>query len=380
MLVSIGNLLGAISNSGVNWQGISLLSSADVNWDDFAVLSNAGVNWDDIRKISTTGVNWNDLNVLSKSGINWNAIGELSTSNVNWQGIDVLSYANVSWYGVSQLSNSGVNFQNFSEMSNSGINWSDVTVESRSGINWADVGSESHGGVNWLDLGVSSTAGINWGGINTLISNMSTVFNMVGTQDNAQTQGTDTLVHLLNTINAQTKSIGSSSSVTQILSSIQSVQNFLGSTTNSSETVLGDIQAVKTLLGNATDESTTSLFGVANTASSNASAAQSYAQQIINDLGVNGATPTAYGLLKNLQDAIQNIQDSVTQLTNGTNNAPALTQDTIDKLTAFLNDQAKQAGLEKTLGVQENFSYRSQGHGKSERETRRDQRQDLGLA
>jgi hypothetical protein len=105
------------------------------------------------------------------------------------------------------------------------------------------------------------------------------------------------------------------------------------------------------LIGTAKDNSNTTLFGVANTASSNASAAQSYAQQIINDLGVNGASPNVYTKLKNLEDAVQNIQDATTSLTNGVNNAPGLAQATIDKLTQFLNQQAQQAGLQNTMGT-----------------------------
>ena len=86
----------------------------------------------------------------------------------------------------------------------------------------------------------------------------------------------------------------------------------------------------------------------------------SYAQQIINDLGVNGATPNVYAKLKNLEDAIQNIQQAATQLVNGTENQPSLPQDTIDKLTQFLNKQAQQAGLQKTLGVSELSKQESQ--------------------
>ena len=52
-----------------------------------------------------------------------------------------------------------------------------------------------------------------------------------------------------------------------------------------------------------------------------------------------------------MEDAIQNIQDATTNLTNGINSAPGLTQETIDKLTQFLNTQAQQAGLQKTLGA-----------------------------
>ena len=83
----------------------------------------------------------------------------------------------------------------------------------------------------------------------------------------------------------------------------------------------------------------------------------SLAQQIINDLGVNGATPNVYQKLKNLEDDVQNIQESTTQLVNGTQGPggaqqqPGLTQQTLNSLTNFLNQQAKQAGLEKTLGV-----------------------------
>ena len=43
-------------------------------------------------------------------------------------------------------------------------------------------------------------------------------------------------------------------------------------------------------------------------AANNAAAAMAYAQQIINDLGVNGATPNVYRKLKNLEDDVQNIQ------------------------------------------------------------------------
>ena len=75
----------------------------------------------------------------------------------------------------------------------------------------------------------------------------------------------------------------------------------------------------------------------------------SFAQQIITDLGVNGATPNVYAKLKNLEDAVQNIQDATTQLINGNNTAPSLSQETIDKLTQFLNQQAQQAGLQQTL-------------------------------
>ena len=88
-------------------------------------------------------------------------------------------------------------------------------------------------------------------------------------------------------------------------------------------------------------------------AASNAAAAQSYAQQIINDLGVNGATPNVYAKLKNLEDSIQSIQDTTTQIMNGTQNQPGLTQETIDKLTKFLNDEAKKAGLQQTLTVKD---------------------------
>ena len=55
------------------------------------------------------------------------------------------------------------------------------------------------------------------------------------------------------------------------------------------------------------------------------------AQQILNDLGVNGATPTVYQKLKNLEDDVSNIQQSATQLTQGAQNNPGLPQQTIDK-------------------------------------------------
>ena len=48
----------------------------------------------------------------------------------------------------------------------------------------------------------------------------------------------------------------------------------------------------------------------------------SLAQQIVNDLGVNGATPNIYQKLKNLEDDVQNIQEATTQLVNGSQNQP----------------------------------------------------------
>ena len=83
----------------------------------------------------------------------------------------------------------------------------------------------------------------------------------------------------------------------------------------------------------------------------------SFAQQIIAELGTNGGADVTTQL-KGLQDAIDTIQSATNQLVNGTGagagngaGGPSLTQDTIDKLTTFLNDQAKKAGMEKTLSV-----------------------------
>jgi len=56
--------------------------------------------------------------------------------------------------------------------------------------------------------------------------------------------------------------------------------------------------------------------------------------------------------LQNLENEIQNIQSATTNLTQGIQNAPGLTQATIDKLAAFLNQKAQEAGLQKTLGVE----------------------------
>jgi len=257
----------------------------------------------------------------------------------------------VNWTGISELSNSGINYQNFSQMTTSNINWTDVAAQTTSGINWEDVSAESHGGINWQGLAASSTTGVNWAGINTMITDVSKLVTLVGTQDNAQ--GTDTLFHLLNTVNAQTASLTSSGNVSQILTAINSVQTTVGT--------------IQNLIGSATSTATNTLFGSLNgpnsnvvNASNNAAAAMSLAQQIINDLGVNGATPNMYAKLKNMEDDIQNIQQAATQLVNGNENQPSLPQDTIDKLTNFLNQQAKQAGLQKTLGVAELSKRESQ--------------------
>jgi len=208
------------------------------------------------------------------------------------------------------------------------------------------------GGVNWQDLGVSSTTGINWAGINTLMTTMQTVFTRVGQEGDGNPHS---LFGQLDGILVAVKKINPGADISTILSTVTNIQSALGTNgdTSSSTTVFGNIKSVTKLLGAATDTSTTTLFGITNTASSNAAAAQSYAQQIITDLGVNGATPNVYAKLKNLEESVQNIQDSATQLVNGSQNAPTLTQETIDALVKFLNDQAKKAGLAPTMSVEQ---------------------------
>jgi hypothetical protein len=186
-----------------------------------------------------------------------------------------------------------------------------------------------------------------------------TVFNRVGTPTDT---GTTTLFGQLSNIAQQVGNVSGSSSVNQILTIVQAVQSTLGTTsdTAANTTVFGNIKSVQGLIGTPTSTATTTLFGslngpnsAVNQASNNAAAAMSFAQQIITDLGVNGATPNVYQKLKNLEDAIQSIQDATTQLTNGNNNAPGLTQETIDSLTKFLNQQALQTGLQKTLNTKD---------------------------
>ena len=57
--------------------------------------------------------------------------------------------------------------------------------------------------------------------------------------------------------------------------------------------------------------------------------------------------------MKNLEDDVANIQQSATQLIQGTQNAPGLTQQTIDNLNKFLAEEAKKAGLQQPMTVKE---------------------------
>jgi hypothetical protein len=164
----------------------------------------------------------------------------------------------------------------------------------------------------------------------------------------------------LNTINQAVTTINYKSPVNQILNTVQSIQSILGSTSNTAtnNTVFGNIMNVENLIGNSTTNATGTLFGSLSGANSypvqaanNAAAAMSEAQQIITDLGVNGATPNMYAKLKNLEDDIQDIQTSTTNLVTGINNTSGLAQASTEKLTQFINQQAQQAGLQKTLGV-----------------------------
>ena len=146
-------------------------------------------------------------------------------------------------------------------MTNTGINWSDIAVESKSTINWADVASESHGGVNWEDLSVSSNSGINWAGINTLMSNMQSVFDRVGTPTDT---GTTTLFGQLYNITQLINSLSSGGgSTAEILAAVQEIEAVLGTTTDTSAkpTVIGNIKSVEGLIGTPTSTTTSTLFG-----------------------------------------------------------------------------------------------------------------------
>jgi predicted transcriptional regulator len=190
------------------------------------------------------------------------------------------------------------------------------------------------------------------------MDNMQTVFNRIG--GNGDTTP-NTLFGQLYNINQQIQAISPSSqtaSVATILQDVQSILSTLGTTndTAANVTVMGNIKSVQSLIGTSASTSTTTLFGSLNgpnsnvvQASNNAAAAMSLAQQIINDLGVNGATPNVYVKLKNLEDDVANIQQSATQLIQGTANTPGLTQQSIDNLNKFLADQAKKAGLQQPM-------------------------------
>ena len=110
-------------------------------------------------------------------------------------------------------------------------------------------------------------------------------------------------------------------------------------------------------MGTSASTATTTLFGSVNQASNNAAAAMSFAQQILTALG-NGANISSQ--LKSLQDAISNVQAATTQLTQGNQNNPGLTQELIDALNKFLSQQAQQAGLQKPMTVNDLSAKESQ--------------------
>ena len=116
----------------------------------------------------------------------------------------------------------------------------------------------------------------------------------------------------------------------------------------------GDINNVEGLIGGTTDASTVaSVFGnlakvsdFSEKSKNSASAALALTISIINDLGVNGATPDVYSKLKNLEEAIADIQKATQDLTEGQAEGAGFAKEMLDALNKFLDKEAKKAGMD----------------------------------
>jgi hypothetical protein len=311
------------------------MSVSGVNWGNIGDLSVAGINWFEIDNMSRRNLNWDDLGELTTSGINWYSLGDMTSAGINWNDIDVLTKSSINWADIVAMSTSSINWADISYMSGTSINWGDMTVSSTSGVNWNDLANMSHQNIDWSEMSYFSQ------NARTLISNMSSIYTKIG--DPNSTNTTD----LFGKINTITAAIGSLD--------VNAIVALLGRPTDTatSNTIFGDINGMQSAIGESATSVTVfkqmeAVEAFTKTAKSNAGAAYAEAQKISIDLGVNGATPSAYAKLKELEGYIKDIQASAMALADNQNAPGQMAQQIVGMIKDVLNEEAAKAGLDQT--------------------------------
>ena len=114
----------------------------------------------------------------------------------------------------------------------------------------------------------------------------------------------------------------------------------MGTSTDTADapTIFGDLSVVS---------------NIAKGGKSSADAALGYTQELIRDLGVNGANPNAYEKLKLLENAVTEIKKTAEDLTRGQDDSADMVKQVLDLLNQKFSEAAKQAGLADTMTVAE---------------------------
>ncbi|HNV24578.1 MAG TPA: hypothetical protein PKH98_06800, partial [Candidatus Omnitrophota bacterium] len=123
--------------------------------------------------------------------------------------------------------------------------------------------------------------------------------------------------------------------------------------TVSSGTIFGDLNQLESLTGLATDADTKdSVFGrlndvknSANKGKQSADAALSIIQEVKSEMGFDGQSTTVYKKMDDLESVINELENSVSEISDVTNNTETRTVEMLDVLADLVNQSAENLGL-----------------------------------